>query len=92
MILSEERIDFLANTLLNKVVWDEDWVEIKDTSQALRLIKQIIGGYCQGYDDALQVAKDKLSKQKTVVPGSTQWDILLEKYIQEELRKKGFRV
>ena len=90
MILTEDRIDYIANAMLNEVNWNQDWVDFRDTAQVIRFTKQVISDYCSQYEGALGLARQKLDKQKTVVPGSAQWDILFEKYIQEELRKKGF--
>ena len=90
MILSEERISHIAHTLIDSINWKNDWVDFRDEGQALRITKQVIADYCNSYDHAVMTARAKLDRQKTVVPGSHQWDILLEKYVREELRKKGF--
>lgn len=90
MILSEERISHIAHQILDSVAWKEDWVDFSDEGKALRITKKIITSYCESHDKAIQEARERLDRQKTVVPGSPEWDILLEKYVQAELKKKGF--
>jgi uncharacterized protein len=89
MILSDERISHLSHIILDKV-WKDDWVDFRDDGQALRFTKQVISDYCAGYEKGIDIAREKINRQKSVVIGTPQWDILFEKYIREELRKKGF--
>lgn len=89
MILSEERISHLAHLMLD-AVWKNDWVDFRDEGQVLRFTKQVISDYCSGTEKSIEIAREKLDRQKNVVMGTSAWDILFEKYIQEELRKRGF--
>lgn len=89
MILTEDRISHISHLILDEV-WKNDWVDYRDDGQALRYTKKIITEFCAGYEKGIDAAREKLNRQKNIVSGTPQWDILFEKYIQEELRKKGF--
>ena len=84
MTLSDGRLSFLAHALLRCVV-DEKLGRVRSERLFLNEAKRTLA-------DTLDVAGrlDRLARArmpKRVVPGSREWDVLYQRYYEEERRK-----
>jgi len=88
--LSDDRISHLAH-LISDGIWKDDLVDFTDESKVLAEIKRTISEYMMVEDQADSIARNKIRSLSRDVPeGSREWDILYNKYFEEEASKKGF--
>ena len=88
MIYSEERIKNLALKIHDQLYLDEH-VDYPDEDQALLRIKEVMLNFFLAHDKLDEIVKTRIaSLKKGVVPRSVEWDILYQKYFEEELAKK----
>jgi len=86
MKLSEQRISHLAHRVID-TLWKEDCVDFEDDARALMVAKAALT-HIFGLDDRIDaLVREKLNRQKKV-PGSREWQILYEKYFQEESERQ----
>ena len=89
MTITEERQSHLAH-LMTDAVWNDDLVDYSDDDAALRTVKIGVANFvkeCEALDAA--VVKTIESLKRNVVPNSPEWDILYQKYYEEELKRRG---
>jgi len=80
---------FLARESLAKIR-DEGLAEIPNFALALRQAREAIANWVEKGDEIDQIARRKITSQKRgIVEGSDEWNILLRRYRDEELRKRG---
>ncbi len=89
MKLSEPRILYLARESIARIR-DEGLAEIPNFALALRQARELIAQWEEKGDEIDQVARRKITSQKRgIVEGSAEWNLLLRRYRDEELRKRG---
>lgn len=87
MKYSEDRIKNLALQIHDRLYLDNH-VDYKDEDEALQVIKDFMLGYFQMEDKVDDIVTKKiLSQKKSIIPGSADWDVLYNKYFEEEMRK-----
>ncbi len=90
MRLSEDRISHLSHLIIDTLYKDDlvDYPE-DDDQEALREVKRVIHNYLKVEDQASEIARNKIrSQSRPIVEGSREWDVLYNKYREEELAKK----
>lgn len=88
-MLSEDRQSHFAHVIVDKV-WDDDMVDYTDEDLAVKVAHRAIAKLMDEFADIDEKAKDTVASLKRNVPeGSPEWDILYNKYFEEELRKRG---
>jgi hypothetical protein len=86
--ISEDRISHLAHLVLDKL-WRDDLADFPDDVRALACIKESIAAHFSAVAEIDEAVRKKLSSySQTKVPGSREWDILYQKFYQEELAKR----
>jgi hypothetical protein len=90
MRLSREKILHLSHLLADRLAEIDhvDFLEDRNTirQEIVKIMEQLMKD-----EEAIETtARNKLLSQKRQIPeGSQEWDILLRKYYQEELKKLG---
>jgi len=88
MRISEDRISHLAHKIMDKI-WGDDLADFPDEARALALIKQSLTGYFSVNEEVDGVVRKKLaSYAQAKVPGSRDWEVLYQKFFQEEMAKR----
>lgn len=88
MHISEERISHLAHKVMDKL-WKDDLADFSDESRALAAVKESIAGYFAQAEEVDEIVRKKLSSySQAKVPGSRDWEILYQKFYQEEMAKR----
>ena len=90
MHLSEDRISQIAH-----LIWDglynDDLVDYTNDDKALLGIKKAINQYLKVADEIDDVIREKIASLKRgVAEGSREWDILYQKYHEEEANRRNF--
>jgi hypothetical protein len=86
--ISEDRVSHLAHLVFDKL-WRDDLADFPDESRALACIKESIAGHFAELADIDNAVRKKLASYSNAkVPGSREWDILYQKFYQEELAKR----
>lgn len=89
MIISEDRQSHFAH-LVTDAVYNDDLVDFTDDDQALRAAKRAIMEFVKEEQIIDNNARAKVaSLKRNVVEGSTEWEVLYNKYYEEERRKHG---
>jgi hypothetical protein len=90
MKLSEDRISHIAHKIWD-ALYDEDLVDYTDDDKALKGIKLAMAGYLRTDDEIDDAARQKIASLKRgVSEGSREWDILYQKYYEEEAKRRNF--
>lgn len=88
MRASEDRISHIAHKIMDKL-WNDDLADFTDEARALSAIKQSISGYFSIADEIDEAVRSKLaSYAQAKVPGSRDWEVLYNKFFQEEAAKR----
>lgn len=90
-MLSEDKISHLSHVLLNKI-YDLDLIDMdEDEEGAIRKeIKRTIVAELKIGEEIDQIVRKKLqSFSKKLIEGSSEWEVLYNKYFREEEIKKG---
>jgi hypothetical protein len=91
MMLSEDKISHLSHILLNKL-YDLDLIDMDEDEEASirKEIKRTIVAELRVGEEIDQVVRKKLqSFSKKLIEGSSEWEVLYNKYFREEEIKKG---
>lgn len=89
MILSEDRQSHFARLIVD-AIWDDDLVEYTNEDSALRMAKKGVSAFVQEYEDIDKKVRNTVTSLKRDVPeGSNEWDVLFNKYFEEELKRRG---
>ena len=84
MTLSEDRISHLSHEIMDRL-WRDDLANISDESRALARIKQSLTNYFQVAEEIDAAVQAKLRNR---AQGSRDWDVLYQKFFQEELARR----
>lgn len=88
MQISEERVSHIAHRIYDKL-WRDDLADFPDEGRALQAIKDSITGFFTIAEEVDQAVRKKLaSYSQAKVPGSRDWEILYQKFYQEEMAKR----
>jgi uncharacterized protein len=88
MQISEDRVSHIAHKIYDKL-YQDDLADFPDERRALDSIKGSIDGFFAVMGQVDQAVRDKLaSYSQAKVPGSRDWEILYQKFYQEELAKR----
>lgn len=89
MILSEDRQTHWAH-LATDGVYNADLVDFTDEDQALRAAKRAIVEFVKEEADIDVKTRAKVASLKRgVLEGTREWDIMYQKYYEEERGKRG---
>ncbi|MBC87295.1 MAG: hypothetical protein CL677_08970 [Bdellovibrionaceae bacterium] len=89
MNISEDRQSHLAHLVIDKI-WQDDLVDYDDDDKAMRAGKQGMAKFVKELADLDRVAREKVASLKRgVVEGSPEWDVMYQKYFEEELQRRG---
>lgn len=84
MSISEDRISNLSHEILERL-WRDDLADVTDESRALARVKQTLTSFFQVADEIDGAVRDKLRNR---AQGSRDWDVLYQKFFQEELARR----
>ena len=89
MILSEERASHLAHIVIDGL-WNDDLVDYEDEEKAMRYGKQAVVEFVDECESIDTFARERVASLKRgVAEGSPEWDILYNKYFEEEMMRRG---
>lgn len=89
MRLSEDRVSHLARLVVDQI-WDDDLVEYTSEEQALRSAKKGLQQHVDLMAEIDNHARAKVASLKRgVMEGSPEWDVLYQKYFEEEIKRRG---
>jgi hypothetical protein len=87
MKYSEDRIMNLALQIHDRLYLDNE-VDYTDEDEALKVVRQTMLGFFSLEDRIDDVVTQKiLTLKRGVTPGTSEWDVLYQKYFEEELNK-----
>lgn len=88
-MISEDRQSHLAH-LITDGLWKDDLVDYTDDAVALRTVKLGVSKFIQEEERTDQLVRGKISSLKRgVIEGSPEWDVMYNKYYEEEMKKRG---
>ncbi len=88
-MFSEEKVNHIVHLLLDGL-WKADMVEYPDEEQTTREAKKILWNTVSQMTNLGETVRKRIQSQKNPPPeNSPQWDVLYQKYYEEELRKHG---
>lgn len=90
MKLSEDRISHIAHKIWD-ALYDEDLVDYPDETRALQGIKTAMARYLKTDDEIDEAVRETIASLKRgVAEGSREWEILYQKYYEDEAKRRGF--
>ena len=88
-MLSPDRRSHWAH-LITDNLWKADLVEYRDEAIALLLAKKSLDAFCKEEDEIQSFAEKKIASLKRGIPhGSREWEVLFDKYCEEERRRRN---
>lgn len=88
-MLSEDRQSHFAHLIVDGI-WKDDLVDYDDEDMAIKIAKRAITRFVKEFSEIDQKARSMVSSLKRNVPeGSPEWDVMYNKYFEEELRRHG---
>ena len=89
MRLNEDRISHLSHLILDKLMQDRNVDAVQPEERVLREIKRTITDELRFDDEADEVVRKTIQSLSRRVPeGSREWEVLYQKYREEELRRR----
>lgn len=90
MKLSEDRISHIAHKVWD-ALYDQDMLDYPDETKALMGLKAALTRYLKTDDEIDDAVRKKIASLSRGVPeGSREWEILYQKYYEEEATRKRF--
>lgn len=93
MIIGVERQSHLAHKLIDEL-WGNELIDFDEDNEEmiLRFAKVAIKDWVAEQGDMDEAVRTKLSKLKRdLMEGTSEWNILYRKYLQEEMNRRGYR-
>jgi hypothetical protein len=91
MHISEDRISHLAHRVVDRL-WRDELADFPDEPRALNRVKESIAQFFASAEEIDEAVRKKLaSYAQAKVPGSREWEILYQKFYQEEAAKRNLR-
>lgn len=88
-MISEDRISHLAHLIIDQI-WRNDLADFPDEPRALARVKDSITAYFSVNEEVDSAVRRKLaSYAQAKVPGSREYDLLYQKFYQEELARRN---
>ncbi len=88
-MISDERLSHLASVVIDGI-WKADMVEFTDEDMAMRIAKRTAIKFSEELKSIDAKARQTVSSLKrNVVEGSPEWDVLYNKYYEEEIKRRG---
>ena len=89
MRLSEDRISHISHLILDMLMQDRNVDAVQPEDKVLREIKRTITEELRFDDEADTVVRTMIRSLSRKVPeGSREWEVLYQKYREEELRRR----
>ena len=89
MRLNEDRISHLSHLILDKLMQDRNVDAVQAEERVLREIKRTLTDELKFDDEADTVVRKMIQSLSRKVPeGSREWEVLYQKYREEELRRR----
>lgn len=89
MNISEDRISHLAHRIID-TLWKNDLADFPDERRSLQCVKDTLARYFETGDEIDAAVRTKLSSyHPPKTPGSREYDILYQKFYQEELTRRN---
>lgn len=87
-MISEDRISHLAHKIID-AIWRADVADLADETRALAKVKETIGSFFSATEEIDAAVRKKLaSYAQAKVPGSREYEVLYQKFSQEEMAKR----
>lgn len=88
MSISEDRISHLAHRIYDRL-WKDDLADFPDERRSLACIKEAVASFFSVAAEVDGAVRKKLaSYAQAKVPGSREYEILYQKFYQEEMAKR----
>lgn len=88
-MISEEKMGHIVHLMLDGI-WKNDMVDFPKEDEAVREAKKVCLHYINEMNSAGDTARKRILSQKNPpMESSQQWEVLYQKYFEEEVRKKG---
>ena len=88
-MISDERLSHLASVVVEGI-WKDDLVDFKDEDMATRVAKRAAAKFGQELKSVDVKARQMVaSLKRNVVEGSPEWDVMYNKYYEEEMQRRG---
>ncbi|RNC67658.1 MAG: DUF507 family protein [Desulfuromonadales bacterium] len=88
MSISEDRISHLAHRIYDRL-WKDDLADFPDESRSLACIKEAVSSFFSVTEEVDAAVRKKLASYgQAKVPGSRDYEILYQKFYQEEMAKR----
>ena len=89
MRLNEDRISHISHLILDKLMQDRNVDAVQPEERVLREIKRTITEELKFDDEADDAVRRMIQSLSRRVPeGSREWEVLYQKYREEELRRR----
>ena len=89
MKLSPDRQNYIADAITEDLI-KQDYVEISSREILFKQIKQALAVFIKEWVEMDQNISQKIeSIKRGVRPGSTEWDVLYNRFLEESFRKKS---
>lgn len=89
MLLSDDKISHLSHLILRGLTQDQRATLLAEETKVLREIKRTIIDEAKVEEEIDQVVRMKLSSySRPIYEGSPEWDVLYQKFLFEEQRKR----
>jgi hypothetical protein len=85
--LSREKVNHLSHLLVDWLNQQEILLDPAAKNEARLKVVEILGEQLRYFEEIEERAHKKLAQQKTVAFGSTQYDVLFQRYCEEEFAK-----
>ena len=87
-MISEDRISHIAHQVIDRL-WRDDLADFADEARTLQCVKSSIASFFSVSEEVDALVRKKLaSYAQAKVPGSREWEILYQKFHQEEMAKR----
>ena len=88
-MLSADRRSHWAHLIADHL-WESDLVDYRNEATALLLAKKSIDQFCQQEEEIKVFAEKRIRSLKREIPfGSPEWEVLFNKYCEEERKRKN---
>jgi len=88
MHISEDRISHLAHRIID-TLWQNDLADLPDERRSLQCVKDAVAHYFEVGDEIDSAVRAKLASYRPPKnPGSREYDILYQKFYQEEQARR----
>ena len=88
MHISEDRISHLSHVMLD-TLWKNDLADLPDERRSLLCVKDAVAHYFEVGDEIDAAIRAKLASYRPPkTPGSREYDILFQKFYQEEMMRR----